>query len=265
MKINYKVIPYKTIFVACAIGILLYVLKEFFEMLLFFDTSAPDLGGKGEMIRIQFLFNTLEFGNFLFYYNDIQPIAFMFVFLISGNMYYFLRKRYIKYYIGNEEDAYHKKLRSLKVFLALKVVAVFIIIFLILLSISACFSNTSLAKRVAYAFADDSVLKPLITTDLAYIVFVIIHKSISLFVFSLLLYSFIDYFNSFIKGALTLIVLLWVATPILHILLPKEFVPIMALMASSILVIGLPLYILPYTGIILIFIFLKITKKYEVD
>lgn len=250
------------------IGILLLVFRESILHILFFNNNASDISNlSGTNLKFVYLRGMLRLSNLLFEYNFIQSIFFPILILIVNFQYQFLKDRLIKYYIG-KNSLYFGQIRHLKLIIAGVSTFIFLIALCFIYLTSIFFSeiqNGMGVNDLTPYFKENSVLQVFaIHGANVYLIYYLFVKSVSIFIESLFVSILIDYFRSYTKAALFYLLFMWGSAPILYSLLPFYLVPMSNLMITSYGGVTLFHLIASYLPFLIVVIYMRINKSYEV-
>lgn len=262
--IKFKQFPFRHLLLMIPFLFLGIIYHAAIEHMLFFNSSAPDLVDfDGQIIKQQLLFSMLSIENSLYEYNFFQSFLFPILIIFITYSYHFIKTRYLKYMIGKGKN-YSQQLFSLKIKIGGIVVAIFSVLLLILIIIALLTDGMDYPQLQMY-FSEASFLKIFSKNIWLYLVYYFILKASALFFQTLFACCLVDYFSNYSKAAISFLLLLWGAAPILYAFLPFYLVPMSNLMITSYGSISFIQILLTYLPFLLIYIILKVSKSYEVD
>lgn len=261
-----KIIPYKSLIVLILFVMIILIFKDALKHALIFDVNAPDLEGNGEFIKAEILKQKLSLNSLLIAFNLWQSILFPLLITVTISEYIFVKRRFIKNYIGKmDETLYAKKIFQSKLYFTKINLINFLVMFILLIIVSLLFSNFNLSARIATQFDPNDFLNTFINTEISYLLFYLLIKLLGIFSLSMLAYYLVDYFNNFIHASLSFLIIIWLLTPILHKFLPFYFIPLISIMITSYEALLFWQFFIPHIIIFTIIMILKYTNNYEVD
>lgn len=239
-----SLIRYKFLYVLMFLVIMGLIYQDVMKIFFLFDTTAPDLLGRGIEIKNEYLINGLNLINALFHLGFFVSFCMPIVIAILGYDYYAIKRKYIQKSIGKTND-YIKRIRNLKLTLALIPTVLYSLLFLII-NIIAQFSASVNIGNFKAQFISNSLLGNLISTQNRYLILYVVVVSVAIYFNALLLFKIIDVTHNFVRGALCYIALIWLGSLILYRLLPHYLVPMTTLMNMSYGKLTILKLILPY-------------------
>lgn len=260
-----KLIPYKILFLLVLLVLIILVFKDVIYTQLTFNINASDLAGRGEEVKWNIVNSLISLDPLLYRFNVWQSILFPLLITVTVSQYLFMKKRFIKNYIGkNDGILYTKEVLNAKLYFAKINMLGFVIIF-ILIVVAAFFLGKFEIVNLGNHFHKDNFLAQIINTEWTYLIYFCIIKVTGVFSLSMFAYYLADYFNNFIHSALSFLIILWLMTPILHHFLPFYLVPLVSLMITSFNQLHSWQLATPHIVIWTIIFLLKKIKQYEVD
>lgn len=262
-KLNTK----KYIFIMLIVFILL-VFKVALEQIFTFNLEAEDLQRfnpqevKDAIVGSHLSPQSLR-SKFMFYVSFFIPILLSFI----AYEYKKIKSKSIIFNIGKNNN-YNKEVFSLKLKLAIFSSLIIITAFTIVMIIAFTFGSPPTKERLDsfenFYFLKESILNTVFGSYIGYLIFTIISVSVASFVNAIFLFTLVDY-KGYIKGILFYLGMIWIGSMILYGYLPYYFVPMTTIMNSSYGAMTVSKIISPYYIIILIYAFIKLTNKYEVN
>ncbi|KHD46112.1 hypothetical protein ACVRZD_02230 [Streptococcus hongkongensis] len=230
--ISIKLIPYKKWYVIMTLIFLILIYNQAILHVLFFDSHASDLDHlRGELIKLKYLKGLLSLNNSIFEFNFFQAFLLPLLTVILGYMYYYLKNRYCRYYLGRT-DAYFKCIKMLKLRLTVVNLVTFFTLLLIII-ITAILVDRFDYNGLKFYFNQNSVVSYFSKSAWHYLLYYFFVKTFAILTETVLFFYLIDYFNQFTKSALVYILYLWGSAPILYSFLPFYLVPISHIMITS--------------------------------
>lgn len=226
-----SLIRYKLFYVLMFLVIVGLIYKDVMNIFFFFDTTAPDLVGKGVEIKNEYLISGLNLINALFDLGFFVSFCMPIIIAILGYDYYAIKGKYIQKSIGKTND-YIKRIRHLKLTLAWIPTVLYSLLFLTI-NIIAQFSASVDIGNFKAQFIQNSLLGNLISTQNRYLILYGVVVSIAIYFNALLLFKIIDVTHNFVRGALCYIALIWLGSLILYRLLPHYLMPMTTFMNMS--------------------------------
>lgn len=263
MILRLKLFPFRYLLFLFPLLFLGLIYKDAVFHWLLWDPNAPDLQGvDAGAIKQHILIGLLSLTNALLEYNFYQSFLFPILSVVLAYYYTFFQQRYLKYYIGRSA-LYSKAVWQVKWQLILYPVCLFLSILTCLVAVGVAVQAGGL-DQLDFYFSPHSVLRLFGTNTWTHLLYYSLVKIMAIIVNSLLLFSMVDYFSSFIKTSLLYLIFIWALSPILYAVLPYYFVPMTSLMTTSYGEATLPILFAPYIAYLALFAYMKATKKYEV-
>ncbi len=227
-----KIIPYKKWYLFAVLIFLLSIYHQAIFHVLFFDAQASDLEGlNGEVIKFKYLKGILSLNNSLFEFNFFQAFFIPLFIMFLGYIYYYLKNRYCRYYLGRT-NLYYKTIKKLKLQLSAIYIFTFIIL-LVIIIITAILVGRFEFDGLEFCFSSNSIFNYFSTSLWHYVQYYVLVKSVAIWTETTLFFYLIDYFNHFSKSAFAYILYLWGTAPILYCFLPFYLVPTTHIMITS--------------------------------
>lgn len=227
-----------------------------------FDIDAPDLPvGQGVEIRRAIFFNQLGSQNAIFELISAQSFVFPILIALASFDYRRIVKGYVKNGIGKGID-FRRELAICKLSICGLIVSVFVFVYFFVLTLSTLLGQYQLVE-VEKIVEPSSVLFFLINNDMTYRIFFLLVEAVALLVNSYLCLSLMDYFDNFIRAALSYLGFIWLVSVISYNIFPYHVSPMNSLMVFAYPGITLFTLVSPYLSFILIFSWLR-WNQYEI-
>lgn len=253
---------HKWLFLASVVVLLYLIYGQAMIGYLTFDTAAPDLPvGQGEEIRRALFLNQLSSQNALFELVSAQSFVFPILIALVSFDYRRIVNGYLKNGIG-KGVRFRRELVICKLSICGMVVSVFVFVYFVVLALSLMVGRYQLVE-VDRIIDSSSLLSVGVHSDMAYRFFFLIIEGVALLVNTYLCLSLMDYFNHFIRAALSYLGFIWLASVVSYSVLPYYLSPMTSLMAFAYPGITILTLVTPYLGFILMFLWLR-WSPYEI-